>query len=82
MKHTNSTQFLWSKVLWDQMKIASSFPCLSLMVRDDNTIDKEKSWSKLHWFLKWIGVLSSFMFEIINMKRYHENNYEDVGCAN
>jgi len=62
------------KVLWEQMKTASSFPSLSLMVRDDTAIDKEKSWSKLHWFLKWIGVLWSFMFEIINMKSYHENN--------
>jgi len=31
------------KVLWDQMKIASSFPSFSVMVRNDTTIDKEKS---------------------------------------
>jgi hypothetical protein len=64
------------------MKIASSFPSLSLMVKADIAVHKEKSWSKLHWFLKWIGIFWSFMFEIINIKSYHENNYEDVACAN
>jgi hypothetical protein len=70
------------KVLSDQMKTASSFPSLFVMVKNDTTIHKEKSWSELHWFLKWISVLWSFMFEIIKMKSCHENNSKDVACAN
>jgi hypothetical protein len=31
------------KMLWEQMKTASSFPSLSVMVRNDTTIHKEKS---------------------------------------